>query len=140
MGSIVDCLASNVKRMREGRGWTQAQLASEAGISLIFLQSIEAKRKWVSPVTAKAIAEALEVTESELFENCFDEKGNPASLKSLKKNSPRKRLVRRLKHATLEHIPDDIYNHLATTCRDKRWKWEVLRWLFEGHERTFRKL
>lgn len=140
MGSIVDCLASNVKRMREGRGLTQAELAKDAGISLIFLQSIEAKRKWVSPLTAKALAHALEVKESDLFENCFDEKGNPATLASLKKSSGRKRLVRRLKNATLEHVPDDIYNHLATTCRDKRWKWEVLRWLLEGHERTFKRL
>lgn len=140
MGSIIDCLAGNVKRMREGRGLTQAELAKAAGISLVFLQSIEARRKWVSPDTAKSLARALEVTEPELFENCFEEDGSPAGLRSLKKSGARGRRVRRLRNATLEHVPDDIYNHLATTCRDKRWKWEVLRWLLEGHERTFRRL
>jgi transcriptional regulator with XRE-family HTH domain len=123
MASIVDCLAENIKKIREHQGFTQAQLAQSAGISLIFLQGIEAKRKWVSPTTTKALAQALNVTENKLFENCFEAKSAPsASLKRLRKPK-------------LDHVPSDIYNALATTCCKPSWKWEAIRWIIQGYER-----
>lgn len=124
MGSITACLAANIKELRKEKGLTQSELAAKAGISLIFLQGIECERKWISPSTAAAIAKALGVPQSRLFEL------HP-SLKKARK-------MRRIKRASLDHIPDDIFNALATTCRHPSWQWEVIRWILDGYTRRLR--
>ena len=122
MGTITACLATNLRNLRKQKHWTQTELAEAAGVSLVFIQGIEAERKWVSPATAKSLAKALGVAEAKLFENCFDRK--PAG--------------KTIKRAMLkvDHIPDDVYFALATTCRDEKWKWEAVRWLITGFERS----
>jgi transcriptional regulator with XRE-family HTH domain len=122
MDSITKCLAHNLRSLRKKKNLTQSELAAKAGISLIFLQGIEAERKWVSPATTQVLAKALDVSESKLFENCFEPK---AALKEVKRHQ-----------LQLEHVPDDVYYALATTCRKDAWKWEVFRWVLEGFERT----
>jgi len=110
--SITKCLETNIKNLRKLRGMTQTDLADKAQISLIFLQGIEAERKWISPATIKSLADALKVSESKLFENCFE------------KESPK-----------MSHIPEDIFLALSTTCRHPQWKWETFRWILEGYKK-----
>lgn len=121
MESITKCLATNVRTLRKMKKMTQSEVAEKAGISLVFLQGIETEKKWVSPMTTKSIAKALGVTESQLFENCFERK-------SLK--------VNRYGYTKLAHVPDDIFMALATTCASPNWKWEPFRWILQGYERN----
>jgi transcriptional regulator with XRE-family HTH domain len=125
MESITDCLATNIRALRKEKGFTQGELAQKAKISLIFLQGIESKRKWVSPDTAKALAKALDVKEADLFKDCFKNK------KAHSKKS-------RIKNPKLDHVPDDIMTSLATTCVEAAWKWEAIRWIIKGFEEEMR--
>ncbi len=122
MESIADCLATNIRNLRKKKGLTQGELATKSQISLIFLQGIETKRKWLSPETAKLIATALDVSEAQLFKDCFENA----------KAAKRKIKVKNLK---LDHIPADIIFSLSTTCLAASWKWESIRWILQGFER-----
>ncbi len=135
--TITKCLATNIRNLRKQSGLTQSELAGKSGISLIFLQAIEAERKWISPATVHAIAQALEVHESRLFEHCFERESHTAleshaSALGQKKSQEEKK--KRFKKANFDHIPDDIFNALATTCMHQSWKWEFLRWVIRGFE------
>jgi transcriptional regulator with XRE-family HTH domain len=125
METVAECLAANIKKLREEHAMTQTQLAEKARISLVFLQGIESRKKWISPTTINNIARALHVSESRLFENCFAKKTEG-------------KISKRLRGPKLDHIPDDIFNALATTCRKSSWKWESIRWIIEGYERKAR--
>ena len=122
MEGIADCLAENIRTLRKEKGFTQSELADKADISLIFLQGIETKRKWLSPDTAKSIAKALNVTEAELFKDCF--KTKRIHSKKTRPKSPK-----------LDHVPDDILHALCNTCVAASWKWETIRWIIQGFER-----
>lgn len=122
METITKCLATNIKELRRIRGLTQTELADRAKISLIFLQGIESERKWISPSTIKSLADALQVHESKLFENCFE--------KEVTNNRSQSRFA---------HIPEDILVALTTTCRHPQWKWEVFRWILDGYKRQISK-
>lgn len=124
MGSIQSCLAGNIRRLRKEQNLTQSELAEKAGISLIFLQGIETEKKWISPQTVSSLAQALNVSQSKLFENCLPD-GSRVK-------------VKRIGRASLDHIPDDIFNALATTCKHPSWKWEFFRWIIDGHSRDLR--
>lgn len=121
MSDITKCLAANIRRLRELKGMTQSDLAERAGLSLIFLQGIEGERKWVSPRSTRALARALKVPETRLFENCFESRDELRAMKRLRKQ-------------TLDHIPTDIFNSLATTCRGTQWQWDAFRWILQGFE------
>lgn len=125
MESITKCLATNIKNLRKLRGMTQQELADKAQISLIFLQAIESERKWISPATIKALADSLKVTESKLFENCF-ENAAPSGMQRHQSNQSQDRW---------NHIPEDIIVALSTTCKHPQWKWEVFRWIIEGYKK-----
>lgn len=60
-------LAKNIKKLRAQKGFSQAQLAEEADISLPFMSSIEQSSKWPYPDTLAQIAAALGVDVSDLF-------------------------------------------------------------------------
>jgi len=60
-------LSSNIKLYRHNHGWSQADLADKAGISITFLSSIERCTKWPYPETLVKIAKALKIEEFELF-------------------------------------------------------------------------
>lgn len=114
MENITKCLASNIKKLRKENDLTQGELAERAGISLVFIQGIESERKWISPATVTAIASALNVAESKLFENCLQRNFSSDNTK-------------------LDHVPDDVFHGLLTTCRHPEWKWETFRWILEGY-------
>ncbi|MCL2373736.1 MAG: helix-turn-helix domain-containing protein [Treponema sp.] len=60
-------LSYNIKRYRGNHGWSQADLAEKANISIAFLSNIERGVKWPYPDTIVKIAKALKVEEFELF-------------------------------------------------------------------------
>jgi transcriptional regulator with XRE-family HTH domain len=60
-------LSQNIKRYRGNHGWSQADLAEKANISITFLSNIERGNKWPYPDTLVKIAKALKVDEFELF-------------------------------------------------------------------------
>jgi len=60
-------LSQNIKQHRYRKGWSQAKLAEEVGISTNYLSDIETKRGWVSPLTLVNLANALEIDVFELF-------------------------------------------------------------------------
>ena len=60
-------LSYNIKRCRQRKGWPQAKLAEEMGISTNYLSDIETKRGWVSPLSLVNMANALEIEVFELF-------------------------------------------------------------------------
>ncbi|MBR1403071.1 MAG: helix-turn-helix transcriptional regulator [Treponema sp.] len=72
--SIRETLAQNIKRFRETRNMSQADLAFEAGISIPFLSDIERGNKWPSPETIGKIAEAFHIESYLLFLPNFYEK------------------------------------------------------------------
>jgi transcriptional regulator with XRE-family HTH domain len=60
-------LGKNLKLFRSRRGWSQADLAENAGISVTFLSSIERGNKWPYPDTLANLALALDVDLFQLF-------------------------------------------------------------------------
>ena len=60
-------LSSNIKRFRGNHGWSQADLAEKANISITFLSNIERGNKWPYPDTLVKLAKALKIEEFELF-------------------------------------------------------------------------
>ena len=65
--SIRQTLAQNIKRFRDTRKMSQADLAFDAGISIPFLSDIERGNKWPSPETIEKISSALNIEPFQLF-------------------------------------------------------------------------
>jgi len=63
----LDLLASRVRRLRESRGWSRAELASRSGLSVRFLARIESGDGNVSLVRLVHLAEALDTTPDALL-------------------------------------------------------------------------
>ena len=64
---IRDILGSNLKRYRNYRKFSQADLAEKLDISIPFLSDVKNGRKWISPITLVKFASALEIEPYELF-------------------------------------------------------------------------
>jgi transcriptional regulator with XRE-family HTH domain len=60
-------LSANLKRYRNYRKFSQAELAEKLEISIPFLSDVENGRKWVSPATLVKFADALGIEPYELF-------------------------------------------------------------------------
>ena len=60
-------LSNNIKLYRGQHGWSQADLAEKANISITFLSNIERGVKWPYPDTLVKLAKALKIEEFELF-------------------------------------------------------------------------
>lgn len=65
--SLLDSLARRVRQLREGRGWTQTQLAERAGLSVRFLARVEGSNGNISVLRLQDLAHALGVEASELL-------------------------------------------------------------------------
>jgi transcriptional regulator with XRE-family HTH domain len=97
--TIKTTLGKNIKFLRSHKGFTQAVLAEKAGMSIIFLSSIERGTKYPKPDILARIAIALEVEVFELF------KGNLAP-------SDSKELITRLSEditGTLNSALKDVF-------------------------------
>lgn len=73
---IARVLGDAVRKLRQARGLTQRELAERAGVSLTFLQNIEAGRRWVGPRTIAALAGNLGVAQAALFASAAED-GEP---------------------------------------------------------------
>jgi len=62
-----DILSSNIKRHRQSRNLSQADLAEKLDISVNFLCNIENGNRWVSPQTLVKFASALNIEPYELL-------------------------------------------------------------------------
>lgn len=62
-----DLLAANLKRLRAERGWSQEQLALEAGLHRTFIAHVERKMRNISIDNIERLAVALGVTPSLLL-------------------------------------------------------------------------
>ena len=60
-------LSRNIKRFRNFRKLSQADLAEKIDISIPFLSDIENGKKWVSPATLVKMADALNIEAYELL-------------------------------------------------------------------------
>jgi DNA-binding XRE family transcriptional regulator len=60
-------MLKNVRKFREGRGWTRAELAERAGISGLTVYNAELGERGCRVETAVAIAKALGVTVDDLL-------------------------------------------------------------------------
>ena len=65
--TTLDLLASRVRRLRESRGWSRAELAARSGLSLRFLARIESGDGNVSLVRLVHLAEALDTAPDALL-------------------------------------------------------------------------
>ena len=65
--TLKQILGKNVKFVRSKKGFTQAVLAEKAGISIIFLSSIERGTKYPKADILARLAKVLEVEVFELF-------------------------------------------------------------------------
>ena len=57
----------NIRRYRDYREWTQAQLAEKMDISVNFLSDIENGKRWISPSSMVKFASVLNIEPYELF-------------------------------------------------------------------------
>jgi transcriptional regulator with XRE-family HTH domain len=57
----------NIKTFRIRNNWSQVALSQKAGVSVNFINDIEAGKKWASPATMIKIAAALDVHVYELL-------------------------------------------------------------------------
>lgn len=69
MESIEKIFASNVRRFREERGWTQETLAERMGVAINTIQAYEGHRRWPKPEYIAPLARALGIHESRLLED-----------------------------------------------------------------------
>ena len=58
---------TNIRKYRDYRKWTQAELAEKLDISINFLSDIENGKKWISPASIVKFASVLNIEPYELF-------------------------------------------------------------------------
>ncbi|MCL1836447.1 MAG: helix-turn-helix domain-containing protein [Treponema sp.] len=59
--------SANLRARRTAVHWTQAQVAKKAGITVNFVNDLEAGKKWASPATMLRIAAVFKMEAYELF-------------------------------------------------------------------------
>jgi transcriptional regulator with XRE-family HTH domain len=62
-----DIVRANIRRYRNYRKWTQAELAERLDISINFLSDIENGKRWISPASMVKFASVLNIEPFELF-------------------------------------------------------------------------
>jgi transcriptional regulator with XRE-family HTH domain len=72
MTNIRDVLASNLKKFRQSRGWSQAFLAEKAEISTNYIGMLENTIKFPSSEVIQKLAFALGVEPTDLFSKEID--------------------------------------------------------------------
>jgi transcriptional regulator with XRE-family HTH domain len=70
MSAIVESLGLAVRQLREGRGWSQEQLAEHADLNRSYVGEIERGRAIASIVTTEKLAGALGVSLPVLMADC----------------------------------------------------------------------
>jgi transcriptional regulator with XRE-family HTH domain len=80
MTKIRDIVASNIRKYRHARGWSQAKLAERVDTSAHYVGMLETKIKFPSPEMAERIAAALGLDSTDLFRSDIDPGGTVKSL------------------------------------------------------------
>lgn len=86
MTDILLVLGNNIRKIRKEFGWTQADLAEKSGISVPFMTQIELGRKSASLEVVQNIANALNISYGQLFEENISAKQKNTSLSLLEQN------------------------------------------------------
>jgi transcriptional regulator with XRE-family HTH domain len=67
MTNIKEVLATNLKKFRRVRGWSQAVLAEKIGTSIQYIWMMETKGKYPSAEMIHKLSKAFEIDPTELF-------------------------------------------------------------------------
>jgi len=67
MTNIREILATNLRKHRQARGWSQAKLAEKVGTSTQYIGTLEIKGKFPSSEMVHKLAAALGIDPTELF-------------------------------------------------------------------------
>ncbi len=59
--NLIETFGRNVRKLRKERGWTQEQLAFEAGVKRAYLSEVENGQRNVSLDVVEKLAKALDV-------------------------------------------------------------------------------
>jgi transcriptional regulator with XRE-family HTH domain len=70
MNAPAERFASVLRQLREERGWSQEQLAAQAGLNRSYLGEIERGRAMPTLTTVAKLANALEIRLSSLMARC----------------------------------------------------------------------
>jgi transcriptional regulator with XRE-family HTH domain len=97
MTNIREVLASNLKKHRQARGWSQAKLAEKTGTSTQYIGMLEIRGKFPSSEMIQKLAAALCIDPTELFFKEIDPE-------TAVKNSQR---------AAIEDVSEDVNRLLA---------------------------
>jgi transcriptional regulator with XRE-family HTH domain len=137
MKTVSECIGENLRRLRQERDLTQEAFAKKAGLSLSFLQTIEHGKKWAGPKTITAIAKALNVAESDLFQDCekqpepdpkqmllmmcraFGINITDEAIAALKVRKPFTAYI-----ALYDSMPDQVCLRLTELSQQPGWDWE----------------
>ncbi|MFL4968349.1 MAG: helix-turn-helix domain-containing protein [Xanthobacteraceae bacterium] len=65
--ALLRILSANIVRLRDAKGWSQEELADEAGLHRTFVGSVERGERNVTISTLEAFAEAFNVSVIELL-------------------------------------------------------------------------
>jgi transcriptional regulator with XRE-family HTH domain len=65
--TLIEIFGRNVRQARKDKGWTQEQLAFEAGVKRAYLSEVENGQRNVSLDVVEKLAQALGVTASALM-------------------------------------------------------------------------
>jgi transcriptional regulator with XRE-family HTH domain len=68
MADLKDIVATNVRRLRTARGWTQEDLAERVGLSARYVGQIERAQASMTVTVLGRVADALKVDAAELVE------------------------------------------------------------------------
>ncbi len=66
MADLKEIVAINVRRLRQGKGWTQEELADRVGLSARYVGQIERSQASMTVTVLGRIAEAFKVEAGEL--------------------------------------------------------------------------
>lgn len=70
MNATAERFASVLRQLREERGWSQEQLAAQAGLNRSYLGEVERGNAMPTLTTVAKLASALEIRLSSLIERC----------------------------------------------------------------------
>ena len=86
MTDILLVLGNNIRKIRKEFGWTQADLAEKSGISVPFMTQIELGGKSASLEVVQNIANALNISYRQLFEENISANPEKTNLSLLEQN------------------------------------------------------